>query len=189
MVAIIALNVAMFLLEIHFGGSQNPIALQRLGALEPSAVLGAGQYWRLGSALFLHYGPLHLLLNAYALYILGPSLEASIGTVRFVICYLVAGIGSSAGVVALWRLGLTRADLLVGASGAVMGIVGAWGGLLIGDRHLPMARRRLLNIAVIVAVQSAFDLSTPQVSMGAHLSGFVSGVVIGLLMAPRRTTA
>ena len=184
--AIIALNAAMFLLEIRFGGSQDAIALHRLGALEPAAVLALGQYWRLLAALFLHYGALHLMMNAYALYVLGPSLEASIGTVRFLLCYLLAGIGSSAGVVALWRLGLTQADLLVGASGAVMGVVGAWAGLLLGHRHVPMARRRLINIAIIVAIQSAFDLSTPQVSMAAHLSGFASGLLVGLVIAPGR---
>ena len=184
-VVIIALNIAAFVLEGFFGGSQNPIALQRLGALEPASVIVLGQYWRLVAALFLHYGALHLAMNAYALFVLGPSLEANIGTFRFVICYLLSGIGSSLGVVALWRLGITHADLLVGASGAVMGIVGAWAGLLIGRRHSPMAQRQLLQIALIVAIQSAFDFSTPQVSMSAHLSGFISGAAIGLILAPR----
>jgi rhomboid protease GluP len=188
-VTIIALNAAMFVLEIFSGGSQNTVALHRLGALEPSAVFALHQYWRLGAALFLHYGALHLIVNAYALYVLGPSLENSIGSLRFVVCYLVSGIGSSAGVVALWRLGLTQADLLVGASGAVMGIVGTWAGLLLGHRHMPMARRRLLNIAIIVGIQTVFDFSTPQVSMGAHLSGFVTGVLVGLIIAPQSEPA
>ncbi len=181
---IIALNVAMFALEILSGGATNSVVLYRLGALEPAAAL-AGQYWRLGSALFLHYGALHLLVNLYALYVLGPALEAIIGSWRFGFCYLLSGLGSSAGVIALWRFGWTQADLLVGASGAVMGIVGTWAGLLIRRRHLPMARRRLLNIAIIVAIQTAFDFSTPQVSMGAHLSGFASGVLLGFIIAPR----
>ncbi len=181
---LIALNVAMFLLEIRLGGTTNSYTLHRLGALEPVAVLSLGQYWRLLSALFLHYGPLHLLVNLYALYVLGPSLERSLGSFRFAACYLAAGIGSSAGVVAMWRFGWTKADLLVGASGAVMGIVGTWGGLLLRHRHVPMARRRLITIALIVLLQTAFDFLTPQVSMAAHLCGFLSGLIIGLLLAP-----
>jgi rhomboid protease GluP len=112
-------------------------------------------------------------------------LEASIGAVRFAICYVVAGLGSSLGVVILWRLGWTQADSLVGASGCVMGVVGAWAGLLLRHRHAPMARQRLTNIAVIVALQTAFDLCTPQVSMAAHLSGLVTGLLVGLALAPK----
>ena len=183
---IIALNVVMFLIEMKLGGSTNYATLHRLGALEPFAVLARGEYWRLGAALFLHYGVLHLLVNLYALYVLGPTLESSLGWFRFVVCYLIGGLGSGAGVIALWRFGWTRADLLVGASGAVMGIVGAWAGLLLRHHHLPIARRRLVTIGAIVLMQTAFDFYTPQVSMAAHLCGFVAGLGIGLVLAPRR---
>jgi len=52
-------------------------------------------------------------------------------------------------------------------------------------RDSPLAGRRLKNILMIVAIQTAFDLSTPQISMAAHMSGLVSGFVLGLLFAPR----
>ncbi|HMJ05837.1 MAG TPA: rhomboid family intramembrane serine protease [Chthoniobacterales bacterium] len=182
----ICLNVAMFVLEMAWGGATNSLTLHRLGALEPFAVLAHGEYWRLLTALFLHFGALHLLVNLYALYVLGPPLEGSIGSGRFIICYLVAGLGSSAGVVLFWRLGWTRADLLVGASGAVMGVVGAWAGLLIRHRHLSHARRRLANIGTIIVIQTVFDFYTPQVSMAAHLGGAASGLIIALLIVPRR---
>ncbi|MGI8819446.1 MAG: rhomboid family intramembrane serine protease [Chthoniobacterales bacterium] len=180
----ILLNVAMFVVEIALGGSTNADTLHRLGALEPFAVLARGEYWRLFSALFLHYGALHLLFNCYALHVLGPPLENAIGTARFVVSYLVAGLGSSAGVVALWRLQWTQADFLVGASGSVMGIVGAWAGFLLRNRHAPLARSRLANIGFIIVLQTAFDIYTPQVSMGAHLCGLVTGALVGFLIAP-----
>ncbi|MDQ6655920.1 MAG: rhomboid family intramembrane serine protease [Verrucomicrobiota bacterium] len=183
--ALILLNVLMFGIEIASGGATNSFTLHRLGALEPSAVLLGHQYWRLGSALFLHYGAIHLLFNLYALYVLGPPLEDAIGTARFTVCYLLAGIGSSIGVVVLWRIGWTRADFLVGASGCVMGVVGAWAGWLLHHRHALLARRRLTSLAIIVIMQTAFDLYTPQVSMTAHLCGLVSGLVVGLLITPR----
>jgi rhomboid protease GluP len=178
------LNALMFVIEIAQGGSMNPETLHRLGQLEPAAVLVNGEYWRLLTALFLHYGPLHLAFNLYALWIIGPGLEHAIGAVRFTICYLVAGVGSSAAVVMLRVVGLTQADELVGASGCVMGLVGAWAGFLLRNRHAPLAGRRLQNILVIVAIQTAFDLSTPQVSMAAHLSGLLTGLIIGLIVAP-----
>ena len=185
-VCFIALNVAMFIAEVKLGGSTNPFTLHRLGALEPWAVRFGGQYWRMLTSLFLHYGPLHLLFNLYALFVIGPGLEKIIGSVRFALYYLIAGLGSSAGVLLLKWSELSRPDQLVGASGCVMGIVGAWAGYLLRHRHEPFAGRRLKNIVLIVAIQTAFDLSTPQISMAAHLSGLLTGFVLGLLIGPKR---
>jgi rhomboid protease GluP len=183
---LIALNIAMFVAEYALGGSTNPLTLHRLGALEFFAVRFEGEYWRLLTSLFLHYGPLHLLFNLYALFIIGPGLEQAIGSIRFGVCYLLSGLGSGIGVLLLRLLGLNSAEQLVGASGCVMGLVGVWAGLLLRHRHAPMAGRRLKNILVIVAIQTAFDLSTPQISMAAHMSGLVTGVALGLILAPRR---
>jgi rhomboid protease GluP len=187
--ALILLNVAMFGVELIFGGATNTLTLHNLGALEPDAVIVRHEYWRLLTALFLHYGALHIAFNLYALYILGPELERIIGSLRFVLSYLISGLGSSAGVVLLRAIGLTDADQLVGASGCVMGVIGVSAGLLLRHRQSPLAGRRLRNIIVIVALQTAFDLSTPQVSLAAHLSGFVTGVGVGAILAskPRLT--
>jgi rhomboid protease GluP len=182
---LIALNVAMFLAEIWFGGSTNPLTLHLLGALEPQAVRFEGEYWRMLTALFLHYGPLHLVFNLYALFVIGPGLERIVGPLRFAIYYLLAGLGSSAGVL-LWFLREPRQlEQLVGASGCVLGIVGVWAGYLLRHRHEPLAGRRLRNILLVVAIQIAFDLSTPQISMAAHLCGLATGVLLGLLISPR----
>ena len=184
--SLIAVNLIMFIIELTHGGSMNPATLHRLGQLEPLSVRYNGEYWRMFTALFLHYGPLHLAFNLYALWVIGPGLERAIGAGRFLFCYLVAGLGSSAGVVLLRIFRMTSAEQLVGASGCVMGIVGVWVGSLIRHRNAPLAGRRLRNILVIVVVQTAFDLSTPQISMAAHLSGLVTGVLLGLVFTPRR---
>lgn len=185
---LICVNLAMFLVEIAQGGSTNPETLHRLGWLEPGALRYTHEYWRLVTALFLHFGPLHLFFNLYALFVIGPGLERALGATLFVISYLLAGLGSSAGVVLLHAFRLTGAEQLVGASGCVMGLVGVWAGLLLRHRHLPHARLRLRNIFVIIAIQTAFDLSTPQISMGAHWSGLITGFVLGLLFAEREVT-
>jgi membrane associated rhomboid family serine protease len=182
---LILLNAVAFLFEISVGDLNNPEVLHRIGALEPYAVVAQGEYWRLFTALFLHGGFTHLLFNIFALYILGPPLERSIGTIRFAVCYLISGLASSAGVVGLTVIGLVRVDQLVGASGCIMGIVGAWAGFLVRHRHAPLARQRLANVGMIVVIQIAFDLSTPQVSMAAHLCGLIGGFFLGLILAPR----
>ena len=182
---LIFLNAAAFLFEISFGDSNDPEVLHRIGALEPYAVVVQGEYWRLFTALFLHGGFVHLLFNLFALYVLGPPLERSIGGIRFAACYLISGLTSSAGVVALSVAGLVHVGQLVGASGCIMGIVGAWAGFLLRHRHAPRAKQRLANVLMIVAIQTAFDLSTPQVSMAAHLCGLGAGFFLGLILAPR----
>jgi membrane associated rhomboid family serine protease len=183
---LILLNAVAFLFEISVGDLNDPEVLHRVGALEPYAVVFQGEYWRLFTALFLHGGFTHLLFNIFALYILGPPLERSIGTLRFAVCYLVSGLASSAGVVGLTVLGFVQVAQLVGASGCIMGIVGAWAGLLLRHRHAPQAKQRLGNVVMIIVIQIAFDLSTPQVSMAAHLCGLVAGFLLGLLLAPRQ---
>ena len=182
---LILVNVLVFLFEISVGHWNDPRVLHRIGALEPAVVIAQGEYWRLFTALFLHAGFLHLAFNLFALYFLGPPLERSIGAIRFLACYLISGLASSAGVVALTEIRLVDVDQLIGASGCVMGIVGAWAGFLLQHRHAPFAKERLGNIVLIVVIQIAFDLSTPEVSMSAHMCGLVAGFFLGLILAPR----
>jgi len=184
---LILLNLAVFGVELWRGALTDPVTLHRLGALDFFAVIHKGEFWRLFTALFLHYNLLHLVFNLFALYVLGPPLERTIGALRFAACYLVAGVGSTGGVVLLTLLKIVRPAELVGASDCIMGIVRAWAGFLVRHRHVWQAKQRLLNILLIIVIQILFDISTPQVSTSAHLCGLVTGFAIGLVVAPKRT--
>lgn len=179
------INIAAFGAEILLGGSTNPLTLERLGWLDTDLIVGPHEYWRLLTALFLHFGALHLIMNMFALLILGPPLECEIGARGFVAIYLLAGLGSSSTVVLLTTWHILGPVELVGASGCVMGIVGGWAGWLLRHRHAPLAMRRLGNLIMIVILQTVFDLVTPRVSMSAHLGGLASGFVLGLLLPER----
>ena len=179
---LIIINIAVFILELLAGGSTNELTLHRLGELDTSSVIYRHQYWRLLAALFLHYGPIHIFFNLFALLLLGPPLERQIGGLLFFVCYAVSGLGSSIAVVLLTRLRLLDPVQLVGASGCIMGVVGTWAGFLLRHRHLPLARQRLRNIFIIILMQLAFDIVTPQVSMSAHLGGLVTGLLLGLII-------
>ena len=185
----ILINLIVFYIEWRRGAWHSPIVMRRLGALDYAEVIGEGEFWRLLTALFLHHGITHLLFNLFALYVLGPSLERTVGSFRFAVAYLVSGIGSTAGVVLLTLFKVLPPAELVGASGSVMGIVGAWAGFLIRYRHLWRAKQCLLNILLIIAIQIAFDYYTPEVSSSAHICGLVTGFLIGLYLAPRRGLA
>jgi rhomboid protease GluP len=127
----------------------------------------------------------HVVFNLFALYLLGPGLERMIGTLRFSIAYMLSGIGSTTGVLFLTVAGLVQPAELVGASGSIMGIVGTWAGVLVRHRRSPRAQQRLRNILLIVAIQIVFDLSTPQVSMPAHVCGLITGFFLGIVLTPR----
>ncbi|MDQ2868479.1 MAG: rhomboid family intramembrane serine protease [Verrucomicrobiota bacterium] len=184
---LIIANAIVFLCEVFAGGSTNPGVLHRFGELDTDFVIYGHQYWRMATALFLHYGFLHVAVNLLALQVLGPPLERQIGSLAFAACYLIAGLGSSLGVVLAVRWHWLEPLQLVGASGCVMGVVGAWGGFLLRNRHQPMARQRLTSVAMMVAMQVVFDVTTPRVSMSAHLGGLLTGLLIALAI-PRRLT-
>ena len=183
--ALIFLNIVVFAWEVRRGGSENLRALLRMGALWPQAVLTGGQWYRLLTALFLHFGPVHLVMNLLGLAVIGPWVEKTLGRARYSAVYLVAGLGSMAAVLGLVRWGWMHEEVLVGASGAIMGLVGAMGTLLaVGWRRerSRLAARRLQGVVLIVVLQVVFDLMTPQVSFVAHASGMLLGFLVTVLL-------
>ncbi len=185
---LIALNIAAFAAETYYGGSTDSDTLISLGALWPPNVWEDGEWWRLLTATFLHFGPLHLLSNMFVLWVLGRLLEPQIGTARMIVVYLAGGIGSSA--VVLWLMSRAQAEygLLVGASGAIFALLGAETAIVIrswwSDRE-SFDTRRLTTLAIMLAIQMAIDLSVPNVSFAAHASGLLVGIVTYFLFPVR----
>jgi rhomboid protease GluP len=182
---LIGLNLLIYGLEIKLGGSQNSLALERLGALIPEKVL-AGEWWRLIGANFLHYGLFHLATNMLSLFFVGRLIELSLGAKYYLTIYLVSGIGSMLTFTLLaFRLGLNNV-FLVGASAAIMGLIGSILAIFLQiwlkRRHSVTAKRRLQQIILIVIVQFIFDNLIPQISFHAHLFGFIIGFLIGSVL-------
>ncbi|MBE9047004.1 rhomboid family intramembrane serine protease [Pleurocapsales cyanobacterium LEGE 10410] len=182
---LIALNLAVYALEIRLGGSQNSLALERLGALIPEKVL-AGEWWRLIGANFLHYGSIHLATNMVALFFVGRLIELSLGAKYYLTIYMLSGVGSMLSFSVLaFRLGIEN-SFLVGASAAIMGLIGAilaislqiW----LKRRYSVAAKRRLQQVILIVMLQFVFDHLIPQVSFHAHLFGFIIGFLISSVL-------
>ncbi|MEZ4754498.1 MAG: rhomboid family intramembrane serine protease [Bdellovibrionota bacterium] len=181
---LIVLNVAAFIASEVLGGSTNPEVLVFLGALVPELAYIYQEWWRLLTATFLHFGLLHLFMNCFALYVLGPFVERVLGSTRFLIVYLAAGIASMALIVGLNFFGLHPSRLVIGASGSVMGIIGATAGIYFISWFKTRAltsTQELKNIGLILLIQAAFDLSTPQVSFTAHFGGVVAGFILCLV--------
>ncbi|HVU38632.1 MAG TPA: rhomboid family intramembrane serine protease [Opitutales bacterium] len=180
--ALIAANIAVFIAETVHGGSENTDTLYQLGGLWPPAVL-QGEWWRVGTALFLHAGPMHIAMNMYGLYLLGPFVEAALGRVRYAVGYFGSGIASMLFIVIAAKLGWMQDELVIGASGAIMGIVGMTGAIMLLARRSKVAAQRLKSVVIIIVIQAIFDQTVPNISAVGHMSGAAAGFLLGLLLA------
>jgi membrane associated rhomboid family serine protease len=135
-----------------------------------------GAVYRLFTGMFLHYGPLHLLMNMYALWILGRSLEAALGPLRFLALYILCGLGGSVGAVLFQPDALTA-----GASGAIFGLFAA---LFLALKRLG---RDTSSVLPVIIINLVLTFTIPGISIAGHLGGVIVGGVlgVGVAYAPR----
>ncbi len=175
--ALIAVNVAVYLLELALGGALNGTSnwLYENGVLA-GPLVAQGDWWRLITAPFLHYGPLHLGLNMLVLWFIGPALEEYFGRLRYLLVYLVSGLAGSAGALLLSPNALT-----VGASGAIWGLMGA--AVLLEARRIYVFGGQAMGLVVFNLI---FTLIVPGVSIGGHIAGGIGGALAALALTSLR---
>jgi membrane associated rhomboid family serine protease len=183
---LIAVNLGVYALELAIGGNMNGLNnwIYDHGVLIRDAVyanggqagVAHGEWWRLITAAFLHYGPFHIAMNMYALYFAGSILEQMIGRWRFALLYLVSGLAGSAG--ALW---VTPNSPTAGASGAIFGVLG---GLLVLERRGHLATGG--QVLGLIVLNLVITFAIPGISIGGHLGGLAAGTVLMLAFASFR---
>ncbi len=154
-------------------GDINTMVLVRLGA-KYGPLMFAGQWWRLVTAIFLHAGLLHIGMNMWVLFDLGPEVESLFCTTKYVVIFLVTGIFGY--IVSLWWM---PGGISIGASGALMGLIGAliaasYRHGQLGKEYRSMLWRWVLYIAIL-GLFFSFDNA-------AHLGGLISGLALGYLV-------
>jgi membrane associated rhomboid family serine protease len=134
-----------------------------------------GGWYRLVTAMFIHFGLIHLLLNMWALWILGRQLESALGPVRFLALYLLAGIGGNVAAYIFAPDAFTA-----GASTALFGLFAAYA---IVVRKLGGS---LASVLPILAINLFITFIVPGISIAGHLGGLVTGAMVaaGLVYAP-----
>jgi membrane associated rhomboid family serine protease len=173
--ALIGINVAVYVAELAQGGGVYGVnsTIYQKGFLYAPFV-GQGDWWRLMTAAFLHYGPFHLLLNMVGLYWFGSLLERRIGSGRFLLLYLVSGLAGSAG-----ALIVSPNSATVGASGAIFGILGA--GLVLEQQRDYVFGGSALG--VIVANLVLTFAWSGNISVGGHIGGLIGGAAATLALS------
>ena len=177
---LILLNIVLFILEIRSGGSTNLNTLDYLGALVPAKII-SGEWWRLLNANFLHYGGIHLGTNMLALFFLGKLVELRLGVGRYLIVYLLSGMGAMLSVALLSLKNGDTNIVLVGASGAIMGLIGTLLALSLQvwlQKRNALNAQRLKTVIFIIVLQFILDNLIPQVSFESHLFGLIIGFFV-----------
>lgn len=179
---LIALNTLMFVIAAALGGGilvPNVEVLIRLGS-DYTPLTEAGEWWRLLTSTFLHFGLLHLAFNMWALWVNGIVAERLYGSSRYLLLYLVAGIAGSV-TSFLWHPFVNGA----GASGAIFGVLGAlFAYFLRTDTGVPrsvlVAQRNAAGIFIVVSILNAARFRG--IDNAAHLGGLAAGFALGLLL-------
>lgn len=173
---------------IHFFGAVIGPSITQLS--DGAAVFGAqpeagtvfpgiwdGGYYRLFTATFIHFGLVHLLMNMWALWILGRQLEAALGPIRFLALYLLAGLGGNVA-----ALLFSPGSISAGASTAIFGLFAA---LFVLLRRLG---RDTSSVLPVLIVNLVITFAVPNISIAGHLGGLVVGALAAgaLAYAPRK---
>jgi membrane associated rhomboid family serine protease len=176
---LIAINALVFLAEVASGTPLGGVGSGGVGTLYlhgfiagPLLVEGHHEYYRLLTSGFLHDGLLHILFNMVFLYFVGPSLEAAVGKVNFIAIYFASLLAGSFGALLLTPLSPT-----VGASGALFGLLGA----LVVVAHYRGISIWSSGLGPTLLINIVFSLTIADISIGAHLGGFVGGLICGVL--------
>lgn len=182
---IIALNllayVAMGLAGAGWVQTADMLPYLRYGANNGAATTD-GEWWRLTTSNFLHFGLMHLAFNMAALVSLGRMMERLLGSALFTLVYFGSGLAGSLLSLAWNGDRITSA----GASGAVFGLMGACVGYMLREKHaLPRSiyKPSLRSAGMFIAYNALFGLMVPNLDHAGHVGGLIGGFLLGWLVA------
>ena len=179
-VALILINVLVFIAVELTGTSQNAWHVLDYGAAYTPYIVQNGEVYRLFTSMFLHFGIEHLVNNMLVLFVLGSRLEQVIGKLRFLFSYLAGGI---AGNIFSLILELRNQDFSVsaGASGAVFAVMGAMIYVVIRNKGW-LGDLSMRQILVMAAFSLYFGFTSSGVDNAAHIGGMIAGFVLAVLI-------
>lgn len=179
-ITLVVINCIIFLILEIMGDTLDSDFMAKMGAVWPPYIQEKGQYWRLLTATFMHFGFDHILNNMLILLCAGIILEDALGHVKYLILYLIAGIGGST-LSYLQMLHSGDYAVAAGASGAIFGIIGAllWIVIRHKGRYETLTGKGLLFMIVISLY---YGIHTGGVDNWGHVGGLLMGFLMGILL-------
>ena len=180
--SLIGFNLLFYAVSILYTGSLIDMpagGLVDLGAIYGPYVIG-GEWWRLLTAMFLHGGMTHLLMNMFSLYIIGRPMELYFSPKSYLSLYFLTGI-----VGGLVSIAVHPETVAIGASGAIFGVFGALSGYFFAYRRElgEHAYQFMKDFALIIGINLVIGFTVPNIDVSAHAGGLVSGLIGGLIVA------
>lgn len=185
---LITLNIVYFLYLEVAGSSENTMFMLQHGAMFAPFVLEEHEYYRLLTSVFMHFGIRHIANNMLVLFVLGDNMERALGSIKYLIFYLLCGVGAN--VVSMY-FGLNDPIQAVGAgaSGAIFGVIG---GLLFAvlvnkGRLEDLSTRQLV---AMIGFSLYFGFTSTGVDNVAHVAGLIIGIILAAVMyrKPRKNS-
>ena len=174
-VTFLGIMIAYFIMITIGGGTTDSQTLVRFGALFPPFIKEYNQYYRFVTAIFIHIGIAHIAFNGYALYIFGTQVERLMGSFKYVLFFLLTGIGGN-----IITYIFAFDSISAGASGSLFGIFGAFLYLIQYHKEMisPEGRRSILSL---LGINLVFTLLVPNISITAHFGGLIIGYLISYI--------
>ncbi|MDU2599447.1 rhomboid family intramembrane serine protease [Anaerococcus sp.] len=170
---LLVVNILVFAIMTLAGGSQNISNLVRFGAVVKDRI-AYGEWWRLFTASFIHIGFMHILLNMYFLYQIGPVFEKLYGSRNFLIIYLLAGI---MGNLLTFAFG-SSSTVSAGASTSLYGLFGLAIGIMLNYKGDSMLSSFGASFLSVIAINIVYSLINPSIGLLGHLGGLLAGVIL-----------
>ena len=180
---IIVLNVLFYLVSAFYSRSLTEMNLQvlvDLGALYGPLTVVKGEWWRLLTAMFLHGGMTHILMNMFSLYLIGRGAEMYFDTKSYISIYLFSGLLGG-----LASLYIHPESVGIGASGAIFGVFGALAGFFLAhkDKIATHSKAFMKDFAIIIGINLVIGFSIESVDVSAHIGGLVVGFIGGYMLS------
>lgn len=177
---LIVLNILYFVYLEAAGSSEDVLFMLEHGAMFGPLVLDGHEYYRLLTAVFMHFGINHIVNNMLVLFVLGDNLERALGKIKYLLFYLLCGVGASA-VSMLFDMGQQTHAVSAGASGAIFGVIGGLlYAVLVNRGRLEDLSSSQLIIMIIFSLY--FGFTSTGVDNAAHVAGLVIGIVLAMLL-------
>lgn len=179
-IIIVAANIAVFIGLSFFGMTEDGAFMLEHGAMYVPFVVDQGEYYRMFTSMFLHFGFSHLMNNMIMLFFLGSILERELGGWKYLLLYLVSGLGGN---VLSAAADLRTGDYVVsaGASGAIFGIIGAILFILIRNKgRLGTLNGRGMLFFVVCSLYHGF--TSAGIDNMAHMGGLLFGFLLAAVL-------
>lgn len=180
----VIINVVVFILLEIGGDTQDAYYMLTRGAMFGPIMIEHGEYYRLFTSMFLHFGINHLTGNMVSLLFLGDNLERALGKIRYLLIYLLSGLGAS---ICSFLFNVIKGEIVVaaGASGAVFGVIGALFYTLIRNKgKLEDLTSMRLGILIVYILYSGF--MSPGIDNAAHIGGLLIGFLLAIPLYPKK---